>query len=510
MCNQRFVARSILILVQILLIGGCASNPQTNGRSGSAAESPQTTLKSESNAPADSDILAAVGGEYSDPALHSYVNAVAQRVAAGSGNSAASVNVTILDTPIVNAFSVVSRGIFVTRGMLALINNEDQLAVVIAREIAGSCQQPKTETANAQSAGEKEEPPALRGIKLPALDYLHPCSAQEEHEADVAAVRLTSRVGYDPRAMAALLGSIRDCESLTARIFGRKPDSLDPLGYLALHVDAITQYERARKEAGLSGKADLKKNRDAYLAHIDGMLYGGSAATGFVDGTVYRRPDWGIRFVAPRAFRLFATRNRVYAYGSGNSLMVFDPTDEPVSGSLVDYIAKVWAPGAELRNVRKGHLHRMEAAAAQTSTTVEGRPMDVRLFVVRIDAAPAFRLYGIMPANDARYEYAFLKMMASISRLPDTNDSTRFARHMKITEARPGDTVQGLADRSDINPPRLEFFQALNDLGPGDTVFPGMRAKLIVGKAARGAKTAGGTPAASSVPPQKKRLSFRG
>src|SRR5229473_1743420 len=501
MCNQRFLARSILILFQILLIAGCAA--QTNGRSGSGEVSPQTTIKSESNAPADSDILAAFGGEYSDPVLHSYVNAVAQRVAAGSGNSAASVNVTILDTPIVNAFSVVDRGIYITRGMLAIINNEDQLAVVIAREIAGPCRQhPTSETAHAESVGEKKGPPALREIKLPALDYLHPCSPQQEHEADAAAVRLTSRTGYDPRAMAPLLDSIRDYEALTARIFGRKPDSLDPLGYLALHAEAITQYGRALKEAGLSGKGDLRKNRDAYLAHVDGMLYGGSAATGFVDGAVYRRPDWGIRFVAPRAFRLFATRNRVYAYGSGNSLMVFDPTDEPVSGSLVDYIAKVWAPGAELRNVRKGHLHRMEAAAAQTSTTVEGRPMDVRLFVVRIDAAHAFRLYGIMPANDARYEYAFLKMMASISRLPDTNDSTRFARHMKITEARPGDTVQGLADRSDINPPRLEFFQALNDLGPGDTVFPGMRAKLIVGKAARGAKTAGGPPTASRVPPK--------
>src|SRR5216683_3457360 len=121
MCNQRFLARSILILVQILLIAGCASNPQTNGRSGSAAVSPQTTVKSESNAPADPDILAAFAGEYSDPALHSYVNAVAQRVAAGSGNSVASVHVTILDTPIVNAFSV-GRGIYVTRGMLAIIN----------------------------------------------------------------------------------------------------------------------------------------------------------------------------------------------------------------------------------------------------------------------------------------------------------------------------------------------------------------------------------------------------
>jgi predicted Zn-dependent protease len=480
MCNQRFVARSILIVFQVLLIAGCASNLQTNGGSGSAALSPQTTIKSASNAPADSDILAAFGGEYSDPALHFYVNAVAQRVTADSGNSAASVNVTILDTPIVNAFSVVSRGIYITRGMLAIINNEDQLAVVIAREIAGSCQQPKSETANAESVSEKKELPALREIKLPALDYLHPCSGQEEHEADVAAVRLTSRTGYDPRAMATLLGSIRDYEALTARIFGRKPDSLDPLGYLALHADAITQYERALKEAGLSGKADLRKNRNAYLSHVDGMLYGGSAATGFVDGSVYRRPDWGIRFVGPRAFRLFATRNRVYAYGSGNSLIAFDPTDQPVSGPLVDYLGQVWAPGAELRDVRKGHLHRMEAAAALTSATVDGRPMDVRLFVVRVDAAHAFRLYGIMPANDSRYEYAFLKMITTISILPDTNDATRYAQHVKIIEARPGDTVQGLADRSDINTLRLEFFQALNGPGPWDTVFPGMRAKLIV------------------------------
>src|ERR1700730_1423720 len=190
MCNQRFVARSVLIVVQILVIGGCASNPQMNGRSGSAAPSPQATIKSESNAPADSDILAAFGGEYSDPALHSYINAVAQRVAAGSGNSAASANVTILDTPIVNAFSAVGGGIYVTRGMLAITNNEDQLAAVIAREIAGSCQQPKSETAHAESVSEKKAPATLPEMKLPALDYLHPCSEQKEYEADVAAVRL--------------------------------------------------------------------------------------------------------------------------------------------------------------------------------------------------------------------------------------------------------------------------------------------------------------------------------
>jgi predicted Zn-dependent protease len=211
------------------------------------------------------------------------------------------------------------------------------------------------------------------------------------------------------------------------------------------------------------------------------MLYGGSAATGFVDGSVYRRPDWGIRFVAPRAFRLFATRNRVYAYGSGNSLILFDPTDQPVSGSLVDYIGQVWAPGAVLRNVRKGHLHRMDAVAALTSATVDGRPMDLRLFVVRVDAAHAYRLYGITPANDPRYEYAFLKMIVTISILPDTNDATRYARHMKIIEARPGDTVQGLAVRSDIYTLRLELFQVLNDLRATDPLFPGMRVKLIVG-----------------------------
>jgi predicted Zn-dependent protease len=502
MCNQRFVARNILILVQILVIGGCASNPQMNGRSGSAALSPQTTIRSESNGPADSDILAAFGGEYSDPALHSYINAVAQRVAAGSGNSAASVNVTILDTPIVNAFSAAGGGIYVTRGMLAIINNEDQLAAVIAREIAGPCQQPKSETARAESVGKKKEPAALPEMKLPALDYLHPCNPQGEYEAEVAAVRLTSRTGYDPRAMAALLGSIRDYEALTARTFGRKRDSLDPLGYLALHADATTQYGRALKEAGLSGKADLTQNRYAYLVHVDGMLYGGSAATGFVNGSVYRRPDWGIRFVAPIAFRLFATRNRVYAYGSGNSLIAFEPTDQPVSGSLVDYIGQVWAPGAELRNVRKGHLHRMDAGAALTSATVDGRPMDMRLFVVRVDAAHAFRLYGIMPANDSRYEYAFLKMIATISMLPDKNDAMRFARYVKIIEARPGDTVQRLADRTDINTPRLEFLQALNGLGPADTVFPGMRAKLIVGNGQRVVKNGDGTPTALSVPPQ--------
>src|SRR5437762_11075353 len=88
--------------------------------------------------------VAALFGLYRDPKLERYVMEVGNRVLAtshlrrpGTEEQFRKTPVTfgVLDSPIINAMALPGGYVYVTRGMLAHLNNEDQLATVIAHEI---------------------------------------------------------------------------------------------------------------------------------------------------------------------------------------------------------------------------------------------------------------------------------------------------------------------------------------------------------------------------------------
>jgi len=81
-------------------------------------------------------LIDAFGGEYSAPATERYLNETLARLAPASQTPSEPYRVTILDSPVVNAFALPSGDIFVTRGLLALANDGSEVAAVMAHEIA--------------------------------------------------------------------------------------------------------------------------------------------------------------------------------------------------------------------------------------------------------------------------------------------------------------------------------------------------------------------------------------
>src|SRR5487761_332640 len=128
--NLFFAALMFALAVQL---STCASNPATGGSSLTGLSS--TAAETQTGADQNPAVLAALGGAYADASLAAYVSEVGQRVAAGSERKDITYKFQVLDTPIVNALAIPGGYIYVSRGLLALMNNEAELAGVLGHEV---------------------------------------------------------------------------------------------------------------------------------------------------------------------------------------------------------------------------------------------------------------------------------------------------------------------------------------------------------------------------------------
>lgn len=74
-------------------------------------------------------------GVYQDPRLQAYVNDLGQRLAAQSHRANLTWTFTVLDSPEINAFALPGGYVYVTRGIMAYLDSEAELAGVMGHEI---------------------------------------------------------------------------------------------------------------------------------------------------------------------------------------------------------------------------------------------------------------------------------------------------------------------------------------------------------------------------------------
>ena len=117
------VARALAALSLVLALSACASLERVGVPPLSSAipvEAPKT-LSIDSPASLEAKRLAATfGGEYRAPAAEAYLNAILEKLAQASETPGETVyKVTILNSPVINAFALASGNLFVTRGLHA-------------------------------------------------------------------------------------------------------------------------------------------------------------------------------------------------------------------------------------------------------------------------------------------------------------------------------------------------------------------------------------------------------
>jgi predicted Zn-dependent protease len=342
-------AISRFTVVAILVLGGfaagCATNPATGKREFTLVSAAQEAqMGREGYAAAVAEF-----GQYEDAALGAYVDSVGQKVARASDQPGGPWKFTLIDDPVVNAFAMPGGYIFVTRGLIAHMQSEAQLAGVLGHEIGHvTARHSAKQITQQQLAGlglgiasaisptfRRYGGAAEQALGLLMLKY----SRDDETQADELGVKYESNANYDPREIP---GTYRTLQ----RIAARSGQSL-PV-YLSTHPDpgdrAVRTGALAQKAA--AGRTNLIVRERGYVDHLRNLVYGENPRYGWFEGNRFYHPVLGLEMSFPSSWKTAHTHTALTAMAPDES-GAMQLTIAPNSGSKSpgDYVVALTTEG---------------------------------------------------------------------------------------------------------------------------------------------------------------------
>jgi predicted Zn-dependent protease len=223
-------------------------------------------------------------GFYTEPKLQAYVSDVVRRLVRAGSPRSFEYHVKIVDIADENAFATVGGFVYVTRGMLATLNSETELAGIMAHEISHISHRhvAKLQTRalayqiigmGAMALGatlgnaDNNLGQAPLGVSAALATILSSYSQDAELEADEAGLLMMAQAGYDPRGLVTFLRSLRTRERLTGMGYH---------GMLATHPETAERIAKAEIMAQLlaSRQSLSAPGEDDYKSRLVGLPYG--------------------------------------------------------------------------------------------------------------------------------------------------------------------------------------------------------------------------------------------
>lgn len=331
--------RGFVALLAFALLAGCAPGSLSPQESGIAGQKPELP----------SEVEKLVGPAYASPQLQALVSRVGQRLVARAGVPG-SYRFFVLDQPIANAHALSNGYVFVTRGLLAVMDDEAELAAAMGHELghlierhAAQREQARRVVMNAavDAALKSGSITVGRSVARDGLLQLRRYSRDQELEADRVGVGYITRAGYRGDAMITLIEKLRRESNLEDQLMGQAENSRDP-GALSTHPAADDRLIALRGMGGVDRRGE--SGREGYLAAIDGMSVDYPPEEGFVRGPSFEHPAMRIAFSALSDFRLYNDNEGVLGIGRDGSLLYFSCVAGNVAGKLDDWMRNSLQP----------------------------------------------------------------------------------------------------------------------------------------------------------------------
>jgi predicted Zn-dependent protease len=371
------------------------------------------------------------------PALEQYVAAVGRRVALHALGGHFDYRFQIVDQEAPNAFALPGGYIFVSRGLLALANSEDELANVLAHEVVHVA----SRHAAARQHIVRGVPGLLQWLQIGDLAAY---GRDQERVADRLGQEVAAAAGYDPKAMASFLRSLEFAERLR-RGASRLPSFLDTHPATGQRVgDAHARAE------GIAWTAvpGIAPTREDFLHRLDGLVLGMSAAEGVFRRERFLHPDLGFSLRFPEGWETENTRTAVGARAPDRSAaLALEGGGHGVSveEAAARYLEKAVSEGFQL--VEAGPVP-LRGALAYRAVGLVGSPGGtLRVWITWIaHGDDVYRLVGTSLSK--RHEPVFLAVARSFQPLPPEALSGFEEQRLRLATAEPDEAFAALALRT--------------------------------------------------------------
>jgi predicted Zn-dependent protease len=493
--------RSLACLSLVFVLtatAGCSTNPATGESSFTAFLSP--AQEKQVGAEQHPKLVREFGGNYDDAKVAAYVERVGQSLAKHAEVQDIQYSFTVIDDDGINAFALPGGYIHVTRGLLALANNEAELAGVLGHEIGHvtarhAAQRYSTATATSLGIGVLGILGAIAGLPAELSDlagsglqtgaavYLQSYSRGQELEADRLGIRYMTAAGYDPDAMVSFFRKLDAYTRLEAEKVG-DPGAGERFDIMASHPRTADRVQQAGQLVATARAAGEELHRQRYLQEIDGIIYGDSPQQGYRRGRDFIHPGLRIAFRVPEGFVLKNGPRQVAAVGPDGALIVFDADARlDVAGRVPDmptYLTQVWAARTQLAGVQRFQVDGMEGATGAARLQTKSGIADVRLVAIRGDADRIWRfIFLSRPNAPAGLQSALQSTAMSLRQLSAQEAAAIKPWRIDVIAVKPGDTPETLASRMAVDAFQMETFQVLNGLASGDRLEQGQQVKIV-------------------------------
>ena len=461
----------------------CAQNPVT-GEKNFVLMSEQQEVQL--GAQAHKDVLKEYAA-LNNPALQAYVNSVGQKLAERSHRPNLAWHFTVVDSADVNAFALPGGYVYITRGLMAYLNSEAELAGVIGHEIGhvtarhGVRQQSAATAAGVGAVLGSVLVPGLGNqagaTLLQSLAQAWTAGYGREHEleSDRLGAQYLARTRYNPQAMIEVIGVLKNQEiyaAEAARRSGRQPRTYH--GTFATHPDNDTRLKQVVGEATNYAVPHPQEGRESFLRQMDGVIFGDSPEQGVIRDNTLLHEKLGLALRFPPGWQVQNRPDRVMAtHPQGDAMLELrqgPKNDQPLQ--TLQQALKLDA-GARFDSGKLGGYPAAFAAGSQ-----QGKPLVVAAVVFN---GTQYLIAGL--ARDAQaYERERAALRTTINSFHALTPAEKLAARpyvLRLMTARPGTTMAALARQSPLGSEAESQLRLMNDLYPQGEPVAGQLLKIV-------------------------------
>lgn len=438
-------------------------------------------------------VLVAEFGGAETGARAAYVDSVGRRVAVHSGiaNSQAAYRFTTLNSAVENAFAVPGGYVYITRQLMGIMSDESELGFVLGHEvghIAANHHRARQSAMRRNSilgvlgailgsavGGNAMGSMLSQAAQLRTLSF----SRDQEFQADVLGIRYVTAAGYDPGGGASMLAALTRATALSARTQGRTNRSTPE--WASTHPLSQNRADRALAAAQRTGRVGQGlRNRDAFLAQLEGLYVDDDPAQGIIEGRSFTHPDLRMQFVVPVGYQMQNSTRAVSISGSAGQAQFGGGR---YTGNLEDYLGLVLREIAgntplSVSPPQRTRINGLSAAYITARANTRSGALDLSVMAYQWDADTTYHF--VMLTRGGAGIGPFAQMVDSLRRISPAEAAAIRPRIIDVVEVGPNDTVQSLGSRMAYRDFKVERFLSLNGLAPNTRLTRGQKVKLVV------------------------------